>query len=149
MLPVVAVSVLALVGVGVYLVLQRSPIRVALGLGLLSHGVHLILLSAGRWGERAPLVIDGVTPDRMADPLPQAFVLTAIVIAMAFTLYLLAGMAAQTRRGGVPELVAPPQGDDERASADLLAELEGRLNAQTGTFREDPIEPQPAEPEDR
>jgi multicomponent Na+:H+ antiporter subunit C len=125
-LPVVAVSVLVLVSVGVYLVLQRSPIRVALGLGLLSHGVHLILLSAGRWGERAPLVIDGVTPDRMADPLPQAFVLTAIVISMSLTIYLLAGIAASARRGLRHQLRAAPESDGERSPEEILAELEGR-----------------------
>jgi len=148
-LPVVVVAVFLLVTAGVFLLLHRSLLRVVLGLACLSHAVNFLVLAAGRWGSRAPVVTETLRPETMSDPVPQAFVLTAIVIAMAFTLYLLAGMAAQTRRGGVPELVAPPQGDDERASADLLAELEGRLDAQTGTFREDPIEPQPAEPEER
>jgi multicomponent Na+:H+ antiporter subunit C len=125
-LPVVAVSVFALVSVGVYLVLQRSLIRVAIGLGLLSHGVHLLLLSAGRWGERAPLVIDGVGPEQMADPLPQAFVLTAIVISMATTLYLLAGIAATARRGRCHDVEPAPESDGERAAGEVLAELEGR-----------------------
>jgi len=125
-LPVVVVSVFALVSVGVYLVLQRSLIRVAMGLGLLSHGIHLILLSAGRWGERAPLMIDGVSPEQMTDPLPQAFVLTAIVISMATTLYLLAGIAATARRGGSHDVEPAPQSDGERSAGEVLAELEGR-----------------------
>ncbi len=88
--------------------------------------MNFLVLSAGRWGDRAPLVTEGLRPEDISDPVPQAFVLTAIVIAMAFTLYLLAGMAAQTRRGGVPELAPPPEGDSERAADEVLAELEGR-----------------------
>ena len=126
MLPVVALAVFLLVGAGVYLLLHRSLLRVALGVGCLSHGVHLLVLSSGRWGEHAPLVISGLRPQDISDPVPQAFVLTAIVIAMAFTLYLLAGMAAQTRGGGVPKLDPPPEGDGERAGDEVLAELEGR-----------------------
>ena len=125
MLPVVAFAVFLLVSVGVFLLLHRSLLRVALGLGCLSHAVHFLVLSGGRWGS-APLVKDGVRPEDVGDPVTQAFVLTAIVIALAFTLYLLAGMAAQTRRGGVPELAPPPEGDGERATDEILAELEGR-----------------------
>ena len=126
MLPVVALAVLLLITVGVFLLLQKSLLRVALGVGCLSHGVHLLVLSAGRWGDRAPLVREGVRPEDVGDPVTQAFVLTAIVIAMAFTLYFLAGMAAQARRGGATELAPPPDGDGERAADEILAELEGR-----------------------
>ena len=95
-------------------------------MGCLSHGVHLILLSAGRWGERAPLVIGDVRPEDITDPLPQAFVLTAIVIAMAMTVYLLAGMAVQTRKGGVPEIAPAPEGDGDRPADEVRAELTGQ-----------------------
>jgi multicomponent Na+:H+ antiporter subunit C len=125
-LPVVTFAVFLLVTVGVFLLLHRSLLLVALGLGCLSHAVHFVVLSGGRWGNRAPLVKEGVRPEDIGDPVTQAFVLTAIVIALAFTLYLLAGMAAQTRRGGVPELAPPPEGDGERAADEILAELEGR-----------------------
>ena len=126
MLPVVAGAVFLLVTAGVFLLLHRSLLRIALGLGCLSHAVHFLVLSAGRWGDRAPIVTEGLRPEDISDPVPQAFVLTAIVIAIAFTLYLLAGMAAQTRRGGVPELAPPPEGDGERTASEVLAELEGR-----------------------
>jgi multicomponent Na+:H+ antiporter subunit C len=125
-LPVVSLAVFLLVTAGVFLLLHRSLLRVALGLGCLSHAVHFVVLSGGRWGDRAPLVKEGVRPEEIGDPVTQAFVLTAIVIALAFTLYLLAGMAAQARRGGVPELAPPPEGDGERATDEILAELEGR-----------------------
>jgi len=125
-LPVVTLAVFLLVTVGVFLLLNRSLLLIALGLGCLSHAVHFVVLSAGRWGNRAPLVKEGVRPEDIGDPVTQAFVLTAIVIALAFTLYLLAGMAAQTRRGGVPELAPPPEGDGARTADEILAELEGR-----------------------
>jgi multicomponent Na+:H+ antiporter subunit C len=126
LLPVVAAAVFLLLTAGVFLILHRSLLRVALGVGCLGHAIHLIVLSAGRWGERAPLVKAGIRPEQISDPVPQAFVLTAIVIAMAFTLYLLAGMVAQTRRGGAPELATPPENDGERSDEEVLAELEGR-----------------------
>lgn len=126
MLPVVTLAVFLLVTAGVFLLLNRSLLLIALGLGCLSHAVHFVVLSGGRWGNRAPLIKEGVRPEDIGDPVTQAFVLTAIVIALAFTLYLLAGMAAQTRRGGVPELAPPPEGDGARTADEILAELEGR-----------------------
>jgi multicomponent Na+:H+ antiporter subunit C len=126
MLPVVAVAVFLLVTAGVYLLLHRSLLRVALGLACLSHAVNFLVLSAGRWGSAAPIAIGGVRAGDVSDPVPQAFVLTAIVIAMAFTLYLLAGMAVQTRRGGAPKLVAAPEDDDALPAEAIRAELAGR-----------------------
>ena len=126
MLPVVAVAVFLLVTAGVYLLLHRSLLRVALGLTCLSHGVNFLVLSAGRWGSQAPIVTDSVRAGDIADPVPQAFVLTAIVISMAFTLYLLAGMAVQTLQGGIPKLVPAPEDDGALPAEAILAELEGR-----------------------
>jgi multicomponent Na+:H+ antiporter subunit C len=126
MLPVVAVAAFMLVTVGVFLLLHRSLLRVVLGLGCLSHAVNLLVLSSGRWGTHAPLVTGGVRAQDIADPVPQAFVLTAIVISMAFTLYLLSAMTAQALRGGVPEIAAAPESDGERGAEAVRAELEGR-----------------------
>ncbi len=126
MLPVAAVAVFLLVTVGVFLLLHRSLLRVALGFTCLSHAVNLLVLSAGRWGPEAPLVVGDVRVLEITDPVPQAFVLTAIVLSMAFTLYLLAAMAVKALRGGVPEIAAPPEGDGERSAEAIRAELEGR-----------------------
>lgn len=70
---------------GVYLLLQRSMIRSIFGIALLSHAANFVLLAAGVPAWRgAPLA--GRTPaGEAADPLPQAFVLTAIVITFAVT----------------------------------------------------------------
>lgn len=79
----------ALVGCGVYLLLARSLTQVLVGLVMLSNGVNLCLLIAGGAAGRAPLVgLDD--PGPMSDPLSQALVLTAIVITLGTTAFLLA-----------------------------------------------------------
>lgn len=73
---------------GTYLVLQRRLSRIIIGVGLLGHGANLvILLSAGRAGDPAFI---GESGRRYLDPLPQALVLTAIVITFGVTALLLA-----------------------------------------------------------
>ena len=125
----IASAVFLLMTSGVYLLMQRSLLRVAIGLSLLSHAIHLVVLSSGTFGRRAPLALAGAPPEQLGDPLPQAFVLTAIVISMAITVYLLAGIAS-TSRGGRPAEVEPaPSGDGERSPAALRSELEGREDA--------------------
>lgn len=79
-----------MLAVGIYLMLDRSLTRVLLGIILLSNGVNLLLLqSAGRAG-LSPLVQDGVEASEYLDPLPQALLLTAIVIAFALVAFVLA-----------------------------------------------------------
>lgn len=76
-----------LFSVGVYLILQRHLTRVLVGLGVMAHAVNLMLLvSGGRPGR--PPIIDGSAT--YADPLPQALILTAIVITFGVTAFLLA-----------------------------------------------------------
>ena len=79
----------ALIGCGVYLILERSLSRVMVGLVMLGNGVNvLFLISSGPAG-RAPIV-GRADPSRMSDPLPQALVLTAIVISLGTTAFVLA-----------------------------------------------------------
>ncbi len=127
MVSVIALAVFLLATVGVFLILHKSLLRVALGLGCLSHAINLLVLRSGRWATRAPIVADDLRPEDLADAVPQAFVLTAIVISLAFTLYLLAGLARRTRHGGHAEMVAAPEGDGDRPARDVLAELEGEV----------------------
>ncbi|MCL3861761.1 Na(+)/H(+) antiporter subunit C [Actinotalea sp. K2] len=87
-LTLVAVIVV-LVTVGVYLMLERSLSRVLLGIISFSNGINLLFLVAGGVAGGAPII--GQTPDgEMSDPLPQAMVLTAIVITLGMTAFLLA-----------------------------------------------------------
>ena len=83
------VTASTLIGCGVYLVLERSLTRVLVGLLVMGNGVNLLFLIAGGRAGDAP--IEGTTePAAMSDPLPQALVLTAIVIALGTTAFLLA-----------------------------------------------------------
>ncbi|TDC99249.1 Na(+)/H(+) antiporter subunit C [Nonomuraea deserti] len=74
---------------GVTLLLERSLVRALAGVIVLGNGVNLLIVTAGSSAGGPPIL--GVTPPaRMADPLPQAMVLTAIVITMGMTAFLLA-----------------------------------------------------------
>lgn len=75
--------------VGTYLILQRMLSRVIIGLGLVSHGANLLIMSSGV-GPAQPPVLGADTVGPIADPLPQAMVLTAIVITFGVTAFLLA-----------------------------------------------------------
>ena len=79
-----------LYAVGVYLVLERSLTRVLLGLMLLTNGTNLLLLHAGGPPGSAPLYDEAIAPGDYSDPVPQALILTAIVISLAVTAFLLA-----------------------------------------------------------
>ena len=80
----------ALVGVfiasGVYLILSRALIRMLLGVVVLGNGVNLLIFVAGRLARAAPPIVPpGVIAREgyFANPLPQALILTAIVIGFA------------------------------------------------------------------
>ncbi|MFM1837302.1 MAG: hypothetical protein RLZZ327_176 [Actinomycetota bacterium] len=75
-----------LFGVGAYLVTERSLTRIALGVGVLGNGVNVVIITAGSNTGEAPIL--GRTGD-LTDPLPQALVLTAIVIGFALLTFLM------------------------------------------------------------
>ncbi|MBC6747880.1 cation:proton antiporter subunit C [Corynebacterium sp. MSK035] len=93
---IIAIMAAVLAGGGTYLVLQRGMLRTIIGMTLISHAANLIILSTGVGAWRGePLLGNETTAgagaaEQMADPLPQAFVLTAIVITMAVTAFMLA-----------------------------------------------------------
>ncbi|TDS87564.1 Na(+)/H(+) antiporter subunit C [Nesterenkonia aurantiaca] len=79
-----------LFAIGIYLLLERSLTRVLLGIILISNGVNLLLLhTAGRAG-LAPIYDPDIGAQEYLDPLPQALLLTAIVIAFALVSFMLA-----------------------------------------------------------
>lgn len=83
-----AIMIAVLTACGVYLILRLRTFPVVLGLTLLSYAVNLFLFSMGRLMENAPAVIGA--SELHTDPLPQALVLTAIVIGFAMTAFLMA-----------------------------------------------------------
>ena len=73
---------------GVYLLLRAHTFPVVLGLSLLGYAVNIFLFASGRLTlDSAPLVEHGI--ERLPDPLPQALVLTAIVIGFGMTAFLI------------------------------------------------------------
>lgn len=83
----IAVVIAVLVSCGVYLLLRARTFPVILGLTLLSYAVNLFIFVMGRLHSGAPAVIG--QSETYADPIPQALVLTAIVIGFAMTAFLL------------------------------------------------------------
>ncbi len=84
-----ALTIAVLVAGAVYLVLQRGMVRIIFGMSLFGHATNLTLLATGVGAWRGEDFPSRTPLSDMADPLPQAFVLTAIVIAMATTTILL------------------------------------------------------------
>ncbi|REK18426.1 MAG: Na+/H+ antiporter subunit C [Planctomycetota bacterium] len=100
----------ALVAAGLYMMMRRSSIKLLIGFALLSHGANLLVFSAGglvRGG--APLIEQGesLPPAAHADPLPQALVLTAMVISfgvLAFAIALVLRTYRETKTDDVDKM---------------------------------------------
>jgi multicomponent Na+:H+ antiporter subunit C len=74
----------------IYLMLSRHIIRILIGVALLGNAVNLLLFVAGRVTREVPPVITSdVLPATAANPLPQALILTAIVISFSFFAFLM------------------------------------------------------------
>lgn len=84
-----ALTVAILAAGAVYLFTKREMLRVILGFVLLGHAGNLILFAAGGTERRNAPFPSTSEASAMADPLPQAFVLTAIVIAFSITIFML------------------------------------------------------------
>jgi multicomponent K+:H+ antiporter subunit C len=96
---VVALAIGILTAAGVWLLLRPRTFQVIIGLSLISYGVNLFIFSMGRLNVNTVPVVEAgaiVDPSQFADPMPQALVLTAIVIGFAMTaLFLVVLLAAR------------------------------------------------------
>ena len=79
----------ALYACGIYLLLERSLTRVLLGLMLLANATNLLILATGGYAGLAPLFDKDTAAGDYNDPLPQALILTSIVISFAVTAFML------------------------------------------------------------
>lgn len=81
----------ALVLIGILgIVLSNHLVRIVLAIGLLETGANLLLILSGyRDGAVAPIIVGGVVPASMVDPVPQALVLTSIVIGVAVEAFMM------------------------------------------------------------
>lgn len=104
-----ALAIGAMFGLGIFQLLRRNVIRSAIGLVIISNAINLFLLSAGAYDGLVPAYANLLTGQR-SDALPQALILTAIVISMggfAFVLGLIYILAIRYRTAdldGVAEL---------------------------------------------
>jgi multicomponent Na+:H+ antiporter subunit C len=79
----------ALYACAIYLILERSLTRVLLGLMLLANATNLLILATGGYAGLAPMFSKDIDPRDYNDPLPQALILTSIVISFAVTAFML------------------------------------------------------------
>ena len=100
---VISITIGVLAGSGLWLLLRQRTFQVIIGLSLLSYAVNLFIFGMGRLRVGKAPVLDSVVPPYLAgyaDPLPQALVLTAIVISFAMTaLFLVVLIAARGLSG--------------------------------------------------
>lgn len=128
-----ALVVGVLIACAVYLILRRDLVRVMLGLIILANAVNLLIFTAGRLTrESPPLVPDGlkVPTEVIANPLPQALILTAIVIGfslLAFALVLTYRAYATMNTIDVDAMreSEPLYADESRADAPNSSEAAG------------------------
>lgn len=119
MILIVAIVVGIVVAAGTYLALSRDLFRCLIGLALLGSGINLLLFASGRLTTKTPPIIEQTAEHLVAaaNPLPQALVLTAIVISFAllcFSLVLAVRLMQTTRSHDITQLRAaePPPADE-------------------------------------
>ncbi len=112
-----------LTAVGLYLITARSLSRIILGFSLLGHASVLALVISGGGSGAAPIA-GTASNDELANPLPQALALTAIVISFGLTLFLLALAGRQQTLSG-DDLVEDDLEDRRIAEGDESADHEG------------------------
>lgn len=99
---VIALAIGVLVACGTWLILRPRTFQVIMGLVLLSYGVNIFIFAMGRLVTDRPPILDDRISDtaQYADPVPQALILTAIVISFATTaLFLVLLLAARGLTG--------------------------------------------------
>jgi len=95
---------------GIYLLLRGRSFSVVLGLSLLGYAVNVFIFAMGRLWSASPPILGQGTP--VADPLPQALVLTAIVIGFATTAFVI-GLALRSRHESGTDQVDGQRSRDE------------------------------------
>ena len=78
-----------LVTVGIYLILSRNVLKVILGTNVLTHAAHLMIMTMGKGLKSGSVPVLGEEQGAYVDPIPQALILTSIVISFAVTAVLL------------------------------------------------------------
>lgn len=101
----IIISVLAgtLFAAGIYNILQAQLIRIVIGTGLISHAAHLFILTMGELKRgQPPILQDNIS--NYTDPLPQALILTSIVISFGVTSVVIVLAYRSTKENGTDNM---------------------------------------------
>ncbi|KQL58046.1 MULTISPECIES: Na(+)/H(+) antiporter subunit C [Bacillaceae] len=105
------IAIGVLFAVGTYFILCRSLLKVIIGILLISHGAHMLLLTMAGLRQGVPPLVD-LSGSEATDPLPQAMILTAIVISFGITAFLVV-LAYRTYRVNKTEDLDKLRGSDD------------------------------------
>ncbi|MXO74971.1 Na+/H+ antiporter subunit C [Altererythrobacter aerius] len=110
---VLALAIGVLTASGVWLILRPRTFQVIIGLSLMSYAVNLFIYAVGRLRVDAPPIVGkgAANPALYDDPLPQALVLTAIVISFAMTALLLVVLLASRGLTGTDHVDGEEEGE--------------------------------------
>ncbi|MFJ7003227.1 Na(+)/H(+) antiporter subunit C [Streptomyces albidoflavus] len=132
------VTATVLIAVGGVLLLTRPLTRILLGAVITSNGINLLLLAVTGLSGPAPLLYPGVDPASVTDPLPQAITLTAIVITLATTAFILAMAYRSYQLTGTDEV----HDDIEDRRVALRSEVYDRRSELRSRYREADRDPE-------
>lgn len=113
-----AITAGVLFAAGLYLMLRRSLVKILVGLLLLGHAVNLLIFASGNLVPGKPPILPAAgspAPAVIADPLPQALILTAIVISFGLTAFAVVLLRQTFQAIGIDDL-------DEMRATDVLSE---------------------------
>lgn len=103
---VIALLAGGLFGIAIFLMLRRSVVKLIIGLCVLSHATNLVIFAAGGLTRGTPPIVhDGDTapPPHHADPIPQALILTAIVIGFGLLAFMMTLVSRASRQSGTED----------------------------------------------
>lgn len=96
-----AITVGCLMAIGVWMLLDRNLLRVVLGVAIIGNAINMAVITAGRFGLQGAAFVDAAgASGGVANPLPQALVLTAIVIGFGLFVFALAMLLRVWRSHG-------------------------------------------------
>lgn len=129
MLILMAITAGVLFAAGIFMILRRSLVKVLVGILLLGYAANLLLFNSAPLTRGAPPLIDstGAIPSVYADPVPQALILTAIVISFgvtAFAVVLIRRAYAVTGTGDLDNMHCT---DIPCESEEILSDLEDEV----------------------
>lgn len=108
----IATAIGVLTAAGIYLVLRQRTFPVIIGISLLSYAVNLFLFASGRLAVNLPPVLTSSAPG-YTDPLPQALVLTAIVISFGMSAVVVMLALGAFLSAGTDKIDMTADGDEE------------------------------------